>query len=69
MPGTLLLVLTKDAKGRCLTASPVEYQIAPPGDKRPPWDWPPLRFTALTKVIKYEYQNDADVVGRPIELP
>ena len=62
-----LLVLTRDAKGRCSTALPVKYQFIPLAEKHPPWDWPPVRFTAQAKVVTCEYRNDADITGRAVE--
>jgi hypothetical protein len=61
-----LVILTRDAKGRCLTGSPVQYQFTPPGDKRPPWDWPPMSFISQPRLVTYEYANDSDLIGKPV---
>ena len=64
-----LVVTAQDKHGRPSTASPVQYQLAKPGEKRPPWEWPPMRYTVQPQSVSYEYTGDSDRIGRPVEAP
>ena len=61
-----LLVVSRDVLGRCRIASPVLYQTTPADSKRPPWDWPSMRFAVQPKLIPYRYAGDSDRVGQPM---
>lgn len=63
-----LAVLACDPLGRCSSASPVQYQVAPQDAKpRPPWECPPMSYTIQPRIVTYEYLNDADRLGRAVE--
>jgi hypothetical protein len=59
-----LLVLEKDARGRCTKARSVRYeQERPKGPLRGP-NANPLKWVPGTEVVQYEYAGDADWKGR-----
>jgi hypothetical protein len=60
-------VFGRDLLGRPVSASPVLYQIGPPGEKRPVWEWPPMTFKTLPQFVRYEYASDGDFVGRAMQ--
>jgi hypothetical protein len=66
-----LMVLEKDARGRCLKARAVRYeQDKPKGEdprRRFGFNSSPLRCLPAGEVVFYEYANDADTKGRTVK--
>lgn len=56
-----LMVMEKDAKGRCLKARTVKYELAP---TTRPGEWAPLRAVPDAELVTYEYDSDQDFKGR-----
>jgi hypothetical protein len=57
-----LLVLQKDARGRCLRAQTVRYEQEP--QPRPGVNLNPLRMLPGDEIVTYEYDGEQDYKGR-----
>jgi len=63
-----LVVLTRDALGRPLTATPVAYGHSGDEGKRRPWEWPPIGFKPRPGSVRYAYASDSDQIGRAVPM-
>jgi len=59
-----LLVLEKDAQGRCIKARTVSYQPGRPPRGSRSWNWTPMKQVPGNEILHYEYDGKDDRKGR-----
>ncbi len=59
-----LLVLDKDAQGRCIKARTVRYQPGRPPRGSRSWNWTPMKQVPGNEILHYEYDGKDDRKGR-----